>query len=318
MPFDPDDLSKKNNTGKDQKKPGNEDFINSSFAVQFRPGDKSNSVADKLKEENEVKDDFDNFKDEFDDFEIDDTFNAFKPLEDKESSKSPFSSEKEKPKAVSEPAKKAESGIPAFPKNGGTFDRKPSDDISDGPDKSNTPVFGNAKGQSRPAAESKKDEKLFNSGKDLDYATSEHDKNKSPFANASRPEADRADKKPEVKTYGTVSSGVNAFKSEKTKDETPDITAEKKKAPAPFTIKPTPSPKIAVPSSSEAEQRAPRASAHTAPATAKAVQQEKSSSVAAPHTAPATAKAVQNEKSASDNTPHTPPASAKAALALRH
>ena len=135
-----------------------------------------------------LKDDFDSFKDEFDDFEIDDTFNAFKPLEAaKEPAKSPFSSEKESPKA--EPEKKAESDIPAFPKNGGTFDRKPSDDVSKGPDKSNTPVFGSEKGNTRPAASQKKDEKLFNSGKDLDYATSEHDKNQSPFANPSRPAA---------------------------------------------------------------------------------------------------------------------------------
>ena len=61
MPFDPDDLNKKNNSGKGQNKSG-EDFINSSFAVQFKPGDKSNSVSDKLKEG--VKDDFDSFKDE--------------------------------------------------------------------------------------------------------------------------------------------------------------------------------------------------------------------------------------------------------------
>lgn len=310
MPFDPDDLNKKNNTGKGQNKSGNDDFINSSFAVQFKPGDKSNTVSDKLKEG--VKDDFDSFKDEFDDFEIDDTFNAFKPLsETKETSKSPFASEKESPKA--EPAKKAEADIPAFPKNGGTFDRKPSDDISKGPDKNNTPVFGSEKGNTRPAASQKKDEKLFNSGKDLDYATSEHDKNQSPFANPSRPAA-KADKKPEVKTYGTVSSGVNAFRTDDILDEIPEIGSEEKSAPSPFVIRPTPSPKPAMPKANESNNQAPKApkapEAHTAPASAKASQNERPAASA--HTAPAAAKAFQNEKSAPAAS-HTAPASAKAA-----
>ena len=329
MPFDPDDLNKKNNAGKGQNKSGNDDFINSSFAVQFKPGDKSNTVSDKLKEGGNDKDDFDSFKDEFDDFEIDDTFNAFKPLETaKEPAKSPFSSEKESPKA--EPEKKAESDIPAFPKNGGTFDRKPSDDVSKGPDKSNTPVFGSEKGNSRPAASQKKDEKLFNSGKDLDYATSEHDKNQSPFANPSRPAA-KADKKPEVKTYGTVSSGVNAFSSANILDEIPEVGTENKSAPSPFVIRPTPSPKPNMPKANASNHQAPNAPkapdahtapasakasaeknerpAHTAPAAAKAFQSDKSAP-AAPHTAPASSKAAKNERPA--NSAHTAPASAKA------
>ena len=302
MPFDPDDLNKKNNSGKGQNKSG-EDFINSSFAVQFKPGDKSNSVSDKLKEGNSVKDDFDSFKDEFDDFEIDDTISAFKPIGQKETPK-------EEPKAEpvkAEPAKKEEASIPAFPKDGGTFDRKPSDNVSKGPDKSNTPVFGSDKGQSRPAASQKKDEKLFNSGKDLDYATSEHDKDKSPFANAERPSAKKADKKPEVKTYGTVSSGVNAFSSANILDDIPEVGAEEKAAPSPFVIRPTPSPKPAMPKAAETAHHAPKAPAeHTAPASAKAAEKNERPG----HTAPAAAKAAQNEKAAPA---HTAPAAAKAA-----
>ena len=305
MPFDPDDLNKKNNAGKDQNKSGSDDFINSSFAVQFKPGDKSNSVADKLKEGNSVKDDFDSFKDEFDDFEIDDTINAFKPIEDKGPSKAAFASENEasKDKPAQEPAKKAEADIPAFPKDGGTFDRKPSDNVSKGPDKNNTPVFGSEKGQPKPAA--KKDEKLFNSGKDLDYATSEHDKNKSPFANAERPSNRKADKKPEVKTYGTVSSGVNAFSSANILDDIPEVGAEEKDAPSPFVIKPTPTPKPAAAKAPETQHHA-----HTAPAANKPVQNEKAAP-AAPHMAPAAAKAAKNEKASEPA--HTAPATAKAA-----
>jgi len=309
MPFDPDDLNKKNNSGKGSNKQSNEDFINSSFAVQFKPGDKSNTVSDKLKEGNNVKDDFDSFKDEFDDFEIDDTISAFKPLGQKET---PKAEPKEEP-VKAEPAKKEESSIPAFPKNGGTFDRKPSDNVSKGPDKSNTPVFGSDKAQTRPAASQKKDEKLFNSGKDLDYATSEHDKDKSPFANAERPSARKADKKPEVKTYGTVSSGVNAFSSANILDDIPEVGAEEKPAPSPFVIRPTPSPKPAMPKT-DTTHHAPKApAAHTAPAAAKAQNEQKNEKAApAPHVAPAAAKAAQNEKSA-PAARHTAPAAAKAA-----
>ena len=51
MPLDPDELNK-NNKGKGPNKPagGKDDFVGSSFAVQFKPGDKANSVSDKLKE----------------------------------------------------------------------------------------------------------------------------------------------------------------------------------------------------------------------------------------------------------------------------
>ena len=122
-------------------------------------------------------------------------------------------------------------------------------------------VFGSEdKGKVKPVSPAqKKDEKLFSSGNNLDYATSEHDKDKSPFANAKRPDMPtpdevnipRAEKKPEVKTYGTVSSGVNAFGA-KPKDKAPEAEKEEKGGTSPFVIRPTPSPKPAMPKSAEA------------------------------------------------------------------
>ena len=312
MPIKPDDLNRnKNGNGNNQDK---DDFVSSSFAVQFKPGDKASSVSDKLKgNPKEVEDEFDSFKDEFDDFVFDESVSAFKPIDSEEAVKSAFVprggvAPKEVNVKPDTAAEKKGTDIPAFPKNGGTFDRKPSDDVSKGPDKSNTPVFGSEAGGSKvSAADQKKDEKLFSSGNSLDFATSEHDKNKSDFANAKRPGAPvpdevntpKAEKKPEVKTYGTVSSGVNAFGA-KPANNKPEAAKESGNGPSPFVIRPTPSPKPAMPKAPEAKQPVKPETPHTAPAAAK-VQAEKPA-----HVAPATAK-VQEEKPA-----HVAPAAAKA------
>ena len=312
MPIKPDDLNRnKNGNGNNQDK---DDFVSSSFAVQFKPGDKASSVSDKLKgNPKEVEDEFDSFKDEFDDFVFDESVSAFKPIDSEEAVKSAFVprggvAPKEVNVKPDTSAEKKGTDIPAFPKNGGTFDRKPSDDVSKGPDKSNTPVFGSEAGGSKvSAADQKKDEKLFSSGNSLDFATSEHDKNKSDFANAKRPGAPvpdevntpKAEKKPEVKTYGTVSSGVNAFGA-KPANNKPEAAKESGNGPSPFVIRPTPSPKPAMPKAPEAKQPVKPETPHTAPAAAK-VQAEKPA-----HVAPATAK-VQEEKPT-----HVAPAAAKA------
>ena len=311
MPIKPDDLNRnKNGNGNNQDK---DDFVSSSFAVQFKPGDKASSVSDKLKgNPKEVEDEFDSFKDEFDDFVFDESVSAFKPIDSEEAVKSAFVprggvAPKEVNVKPDTSAEKKGADIPAFPKNGGTFDRKPSDDVSKGPDKSNTPVFGSEAGGSKVSAtDQKKDEKLFSSGNSLDFATSEHDKNKSDFANAKRPGAPvpdevntpKAEKKPEVKTYGTVSSGVNAFGAKP--NNKPEAAKESGNGPSPFVIRPTPSPKPAMPKAPEAKQPVKPEAPHTAPAAAKA-QEEKPA-----HVAPAAAKA-QNEKAA-----HVAPAAAKA------
>ena len=327
MPIKPDDLNRnKNGNGNNQDK---DDFVSSSFAVQFKPGDKASSVSDKLKgNPNEVKDEFDSFKDEFDDFVFDESVSAFKPIDSEEAVKSAFVprggvAPKEVNVKPDTSAEKKGTDIPAFPKDGGTFDRKPSDDVSKGPNKSNTPVFGSEAGGSKAsAADQKKDEKLFSSGNSLDFATSEHDKSKSDFANAKRPgapvpdevNAPKAEKKPEVKTYGTVSSGVNAFGA-KPANNKPEAAKEPGNGTSPFVIRPTPSPKPAMPKAPEAKQPVKPEAPHTAPAAAKA-QNEKPAHVAPAaakaqeekpaHVAPAAAKA-QNEKPA-----HVAPAAAKA------
>ena len=83
MPIKPDDLNRnKNGNGNNNK--DKDDFVSSSFAVQFKPGDKASSVSDKLKNPNEVRDEFDSFKDEFDDFDFDESVSAFKPLDSNE------------------------------------------------------------------------------------------------------------------------------------------------------------------------------------------------------------------------------------------
>ena len=142
MPNNPDDF---NFTGPNKPK-GQDDFIDSSFAVQFKPGDKTESVADKLKETKENIDkgskaaksgfeytsDNDSFLDEFDKFEYNSSITAFKPYKAPE--------EPVKPKA--EEAKPIfSSNEPAFPKDGGTFDRPAPSPKAPEPHKESLPKF---------------------------------------------------------------------------------------------------------------------------------------------------------------------------------
>ncbi len=65
--------------------PSYDDLISSSFAVSFKANDPVNSVSEKLKEtenlDRKINDPVnDGFKDEFDDFEFDSSFNPFKPI----------------------------------------------------------------------------------------------------------------------------------------------------------------------------------------------------------------------------------------------
>ena len=198
MPNDPDEFKNLNgaNNANDS-----DDIISSSFAVQFKPGDKTESVADKLKETREnlekgfdpFKKDRDytdtfksNFKDEFDDFEFDSSISAFKPL-----AGTPAPAAETKPAESAEPAKPVEaakpaeepkpvSNAPVFPKDGGTFDKPANQTAAPEVSKEAVPSFNDmGSKQAKPA-----DEKIFNSGNGLDFATSEHDKKTSPFMNA--------------------------------------------------------------------------------------------------------------------------------------
>ena len=96
MPNDPEDFNKFNSANKPD---GKDDFVDSSFAVQFKPGDKTESIADKLKETKEniekqssinqpsgssrfdfnSEDTFkDKLSDEFDSFEFDSSISALR------------------------------------------------------------------------------------------------------------------------------------------------------------------------------------------------------------------------------------------------
>ena len=191
MPNDPEDFNKFNSANKPD---GKDDFVDSSFAVQFKPGDKTESIADKLKETKEniekqssinqaagsSRFDFNaenNFKDklsdEFDNFEFDSSISAFKPFKTPEQTSS--STEATIPAIKPSPS----SNDPVFPKDGGTFDKPAFTPKTPEPSKESLPKFTDAeKAQAKPS-----DDKLFKSGSGLDFATSEHDKKTSPFMN---------------------------------------------------------------------------------------------------------------------------------------
>ena len=190
MPNNPDDF---NFTGPNKPK-GQDDFIDSSFAVQFKPGDKTESVADKLKETKENIDkgskaaksgfeytsDNDSFLDEFDKFEYNSSITAFKPYKAPE--------EPVKPKA--EEAKPVlSSSEPAFPRDGGTFDRPAPSPKAPEPPKESLPKFNDTDTDGKKPQMKPGNDKIFTSGNGLDYATSEHDKKTSTFLNAEKPEA---------------------------------------------------------------------------------------------------------------------------------
>lgn len=191
MPNDPEDFNKFNSANKPD---GKDDFVDSSFAVQFKPGDKTESIADKLKETKEniekqssinqpsgssrfdfnSEDTFkDKLSDEFDSFEFDSSISAFKPFKTPEQTSS--STEATIPAIKPSPA----SNDPVFPKDGGTFDKPAFTAKAPEPPKESLPKFTDAeKAQAKPS-----DDKLFKSGSGLDFATSEHDKKTSPFMN---------------------------------------------------------------------------------------------------------------------------------------
>ena len=156
MPNDPDEFNKFNGSNNSD---ANNDFVDSSFAVQFKPGDKTESVADKLKETKENIDkqessinsagglsrfDFtadplkDSFKDEFDDFEFDSSISAFKPLGNTSPADKPFETKPAAPAASAVPAAKpfeskpAPAAAPAVPASK-PFESKPSAPVSTEP-----------------------------------------------------------------------------------------------------------------------------------------------------------------------------------------
>ena len=203
MPNDPEDFNKINGINNPENK---DDIIDSSFGVRFKPGDKTESIADKLKETKEniekkttetasagtsrfdpsSTDGFkDSFKDEFDNFEFDSSISAFKPFNAPQQTEAPKSAPI--PEALkSKPA----SNEPVFPKDGGTFDKPAFTAKAPEPPKEALPKFNEI--DSKPDSAKPANDKFFNSGNGLDFATSEHDKKTSPFANAEKPEQPKA------------------------------------------------------------------------------------------------------------------------------
>ena len=203
MPNDPEDFNKINGINNPDNK---DDIIDSSFGVRFKPGDKTESIADKLKETKEniekkttetasagtsrfdpsSSDGFkDSFKDEFDNFEFASSISAFKPFNAPQQTEAPKSApipEALKPKPAS--------NEPVFPKDGGTFDKPAFTAKAPEPPKEALPKFNEI--DSKPDSAKPSNDKFFNSGNGLDFATSEHDKKTSPFANAEKPEQPKA------------------------------------------------------------------------------------------------------------------------------
>ena len=184
MPNDPDKFDDLNGFNKPDNK---DDFVDSSFAVQFKPGDKTESVADKLKETKEnldkKTDSFDSgFKDEFDDVEFDNSISAFRPF------KAPDQPEAPKP-SESKPV----STEPAFPKDGGTFEMPKAASNSAGINGTDAPKFNDLEDEINSVQYKPDNDKIFKSGSDLDFATSDHDKNTSPFMNAAKPDIPKPD-----------------------------------------------------------------------------------------------------------------------------
>ena len=276
MEFDPNE--NKNGFGPNGGMDPNDDFIDSSFAVQFKPNDPAGSVSDKLKQNSNPSNDYDDgfedeFKDEFDNFEFDSSISAFKPLAPQPESEKPAFSAKPEEKAPEtkaevkpeEPAKPAFAPVnkepekPAFAPFGKAPEKpeakdKPAEPVkpafapaNKAPEKAagvdDIPEFKpqdlefNSFGKDNKDSKDLPGNKIFEKGNDLDFATSEQDKATSPFAGG-KPEAKDA-KDEGIKTFGTVASGVDAFK----KTEAPAEPKKPEAKPSPFTAPVAPAAK---------------------------------------------------------------------------
>ncbi len=294
MEFDPNE--NKNGFGTNGGMDPNDDFIDSSFAVQFKPNDPAGSVSDKLKQNSYPSNDYDDgfedeFKDEFDNFEFDSSISAFKPLAPQPESEKPAFSAKPEEKAPEtkaeakpeEPAKPAFAPVnkepekPAFAPFGKAPEKpeakdKPAEPVkpafapaNKAPEKAagvdDIPEFKpqdlefNSFGKDNKDSKDLPGNKIFEKGNDLDFATSEQDKATSPFAGG-KPEAKDA-KDEGIKTFGTVASGVDAFK----KTEAPAEPKKPEAKPSPFTA-----PVAPVAPAAKAEPAKPAQSAFAKPA----------------------------------------------------
>jgi cytoskeletal protein RodZ len=229
----------------------NEDeFVKSSFAVSFKANEAANTVSEKLNEEAEKALDAelnsiappvvpvpenntpsynDGWEDEFDNFEFDSSVSAFKPLAPEAAPVFPSDDKSDFNAPAAVPVEdKIEEPAPA-PAPEPEAEAEPEPQIEEPVieaaeaqiEEAAAPVFDDSDSDLYVFAGDAVDQQdLFNSGDDLDFATSETDKDVSPFANAEKPaEPEAADIDipsnnidSEIESYGKVSSGVNAFK----------------------------------------------------------------------------------------------------------
>ncbi len=333
MLFDPNENN--NNESKSGENPisDNDDLVDSSFAVSFKSNDPVNTVEGKLKENKDNLDD--GFKDEFDDFEFDSSISAFKPLnnadapkeEKAETSFAPFKMaegvQSKKPEAKPEAVKTEEaakmpepsapvneakpaSPAPSFPKDNGTFE---VDNKAKAVPAEAAPVFDDNDKDLMDFGglntEDPSKDKLFNSGNDLDFATSESNKPKSPFAQKPQTQAPQAKPAPSkaedkaIETFGKVNSGMDAFK-------TPEAKPQEKVMPkAPYRPQPSAAQKPAAPVSKEAPvEKKPEASP-VAPAAAAESKPEAKAPVKPEVKASAPASNIQKPETAAKPAPQS-------------
>lgn len=294
MIVDPENQNNNNNMNPDPN-----EFVDSSFMVSFKANENS-SVSDKIKESENSSDSngFDDF-DEFENFDYDASKSAFKPLD------KPVTVEPSEPVAPVEPPKASEKtdfeevapvNDPAF--TDGNVDFKEFTGVKEDPsiDKS---LFES--GQDLDFAGSNDSNSSFSGGMDDEFKLDEEAMAINPFKpkNADRippapsmpkstrvpdpalkpksaPSNEEAKVEPKeaanIKTYGKVSSGVDAFKKPAKKEAEPAPAKE-----APKTEKPaSPFVKNAVPGIAGA------ATAATAAAVASAAEDKKAPEAASP------------------------------------
>ena len=263
MIIDPENQNNSNNNGL----PNSDDYVDSSFMVSFKANE-SSSVSDKIKESENASDPF---EDEFDNFDFDASKSAFKPLD------KPVTAEASAP--IAEPPKASDKtdfeqvapvNDPAF--TDADLDFKEFTGVKEDPNVNKSLFESGADLDFAGSADSKSP---FTTGGDDEFALDEEAMAINPFKpkNADRippmpsmpkagrvpdpalkaqPKAEEPKEAANIKTYGKVSSGVDAFKKP-AKEETPASTT------APAAAKPVPSPFKA------SESKAPAAPAAPAP-----------------------------------------------------
>ncbi len=241
-------IDPENNNNNQGNSPEPEEFVDSSFMVSLKGNDKS-SVSDKIKENENSDNGFSDGDDEFDNFDYDASKSAFKPLS------KPVTDTDSKPSILKDAEKMSDKPQFAEPPKAsmktdfeqvGTFDSTVEDanidfkeftGIKEDPNTDDKKLF--EQGQDLDFAASSGSAGDF-SGSDDEFALDEEAMAINPFKpkNADRiPPAPSRPKTPAskpssenenagIKTYGKVSSGVNAFKkpepkAEKKEDEHP-------------------------------------------------------------------------------------------------